>query len=92
MFSRALLSEEEAAKSEQVLLCSTLLLLCFHLVLFALSLLLLDGRFGRWFISLYSFGCVHFPAGYGISLFLWESGADSLPLPQLGLQVHCHAQ
>jgi hypothetical protein len=22
----------------------------------------------------------------------WESGADSLPLPQLGLQVHCHAQ
>jgi hypothetical protein len=21
-----------------------------------------------------------------------ESGADSLPLPQLGLQVHCHAQ
>jgi hypothetical protein len=23
---------------------------------------------------------------------LEESGADSLPLPQLGLQVHCHAQ
>jgi hypothetical protein len=24
--------------------------------------------------------------------FRLESGADSLPLPQLGLQVHCHAQ
>jgi hypothetical protein len=39
-----------------------------------------------------AFGLLRNKSADGDRCLLGESGADSLPLPQLGLQVHCHAQ